>query len=121
MEDIGASAFSLFFTQSPSFLAFPRSRQQAKGRNNAQSLFAVEPIPRDNHIRQMLDPVAPSSLFPGYDEACQSLRPAGLLESFRAVHNPVLIALDGTGHASSQKIHCPNCSCLEHASGDKTC
>jgi hypothetical protein len=28
--------------------------------------------------------------------------------------------LDGTWYYSSQKIHCPNCSCLEHKSGQKT-
>lgn len=64
MEDIGASAFSIFFTQSPSFLSFQRSRQPAKGQNNAQSLFEVGHIPSDNPIRQTLDPVAPQRLFP---------------------------------------------------------
>ena len=120
MEDIGSSAFSIFFTQSPSFLSFQRSRQQAKGQNNAQSLFQVGHIPSDNHIRQTLDPVAPQSLFPVYDQAYQSLRAQGIIESFRAVHHTVLIALDGTWYSSSKKIHCPNCSCIEHQSGDKT-
>lgn len=120
IEDIGASAFSIFFTQSPSFLSFQRSMQQAKGQNNAQSLFQVDPIPSDNHIRQTLDPVAPQALFPVYDEALQSLREQGMIESFRAVANTVLIALDGTWYSSSKKIHCPNCSWIEPASGDKT-
>jgi hypothetical protein len=30
------------------------------------------------------------------------------------------MALDGTWYGSSQKIHCDNCSCLEHTNGDKT-
>ena len=120
MEDIGTSAFSVFFTQSPSFLAFQRSMQQAKGQNNVQSLFAVENIPCDNHIRHMLDPVPPQNLFPVYDEAFQSLREQGVIDSLRAVHDTVLIALDGTWYYSSQKIHCPNCSCLEHQSGGTT-
>jgi hypothetical protein len=121
LEDMGASAFSIFFTQSPSFLSFQRSMQQAKGQNNAQSLFQVGRIPSDNHIRHTLDPVAPHTLFPVSDEAFEGLRQAGIIESFRAVHQTVLLALDGTWYGSSKKIHCPNCSCLEPASGDTTC
>jgi hypothetical protein len=32
MEDIGLGAFSVFFTQCPSFLAHQKTMQQAKGR-----------------------------------------------------------------------------------------
>ena len=45
MEDFGVSAFSVFFTQSPSFLAAHTTRQEAKGRSNAQSLLQIEQIP----------------------------------------------------------------------------
>ena len=120
MEDIGLSAFSVFFTQCPSFLAHQQAMQKAKGGSNAQSLFQIQEIPCDNHIRHMLDGVTPDKLFPLYDEVYQALSQAGLLESFRAVHQTMLIALDGTWHHSSQKIHCSNCSCLEHKSGEKT-
>lgn len=44
MEDIGMSAFSVFFTQSPSFLAHQTTMQQVRGKNNAQSLFQIEKI-----------------------------------------------------------------------------
>lgn len=120
MQDIGLGAFSVFFTQSPSFLAAQKTLQQAKGQSNAQSLFQIEQIACDNHIRDTLDAVPPDKLFPLYDEVYQALRQAGLLESFRAVHQTLLIALDGTWYFSSQKIHCPQCCCLEHKSGDKT-
>jgi len=120
MEDIGLSAFSVFFTQSPSFLSSQKTLEKAKGCSNAQSLFQIEQIPSDNHIRQTLDPVAPDKLFPLYDEVYQALRQEGLLENFRAVHQTLLIALDGTWYFSSQKIHCEQCCCLEHKSGEKT-
>jgi hypothetical protein len=48
------------------------------------------------------------------------LRQGDHLESWRVLHGKLLFALDGTWYYSSQKIHCPNCSCLEHQSGDKT-
>ena len=64
MEDIAASAFSVFYTQCPSFLARQKTMQQNKGRSNAQTLFQIEKIPSDNHVRDMLDEVAPEELYP---------------------------------------------------------
>jgi hypothetical protein len=55
IEDAGLGAFSVFFTQSPSFLAFQDTMQKAKGKSNAQSLFGMQKIPSDNHIRDLLD------------------------------------------------------------------
>ena len=49
MADFALSAFAVFFTQCPSFLSFQRIMEQARGRNNARSLFQVERIPTDNH------------------------------------------------------------------------
>lgn len=63
MEEIGLSAFSVFFTQSPSFLAHQRAMEQNKGSSNAQTLFQVGRIPTDNHIRDMLDPVQPQAIY----------------------------------------------------------
>ncbi len=120
MEDFGLAAFSVFFTQCPSFLAHQKAMQRARGRSNAQSLFQLEDIPCDNQIRQTLDPVPPEKLFPCYDTAFDSLSQSGQLESWRTLAGKLLIALDGTWYGSSQKIHCANCSCLEHKSGDKT-
>jgi len=120
MADIGAAAFSVFFTQCPSFLAHQQSLQKSKGQSNAQSLFHLEKIPCDNHIRETLDPVAPQELFPCYDAVLESLRQSGQLESWRVLQNQLLMALDGTWYYSSHKIHCENCSCLENKSGEKT-
>jgi hypothetical protein len=64
--------------------------------------------------------VPSDKLFPLYDEVYQALRQAGLRENFRAVHQTLLIALDGTWYFSSQQIHCAQCGCLEHKSGEKT-
>lgn len=59
VDDAALSAFSVFFTQSPSFLDDQRRMQRRRGRNNAQSRFGVPPIPSDNQIRNLLDPVPP--------------------------------------------------------------
>ena len=94
--------------------------EQARSRSNAQSLFQIAKIPSDNHIREILDPVRPEELFGLYDQVFQTLRQKGVLEEYRAVHQTIPIALDGTWYYSSQKVHCQNCSCLEHKSGEKT-
>jgi hypothetical protein len=122
MADIASSAFAVFFTQCPSFLSFQQNMEKTSGRNNARSLFQIERIPCDNHIRQTLDSVAPSELFQFFDDLHQGFSDAGLLEAMRAVEQTRLIALDGTWYFSSQakNVHCPNCSCLRHAEGQIT-
>jgi len=122
METIGLSAFSVFFTQSPSFLAHQRAMEQNKGQSNAQTLFQVEKIPTDNHVRDMLDPVSPEAVYPVYDRVYKALAEQGVLDTFRSVHGTRLIALDGTWYFSSQSenVNCENCLKIEHASGELT-
>ena len=63
MEDIGLSAFAVFYTRCPSFLAAQKSMEEHNGRSNAQTLFQIREIPCDNHIRDTLDEVAPEALY----------------------------------------------------------
>jgi len=74
MADIGLSAFSLFFMQSESFLAYQRELEAGRKPSNCHSLFGMAAIPTDNHIRSMLDPVPPSHLQPAFDQALGVLR-----------------------------------------------
>jgi hypothetical protein len=120
MADIALAAFAVFFTQCPSLLSFQQNMEKAHGRNNARSLFRVESIPCDNHIRQTLDPVEPSHFFSLFDELHRAFDETGLLEAMRAVGHTRLIALDATWYFSSQNLCCPNCSCLQHADGKTT-
>ena len=110
IEDIALSGFSVFFTQSPSFLAFQESMQKIKGSNNAESLFGIGKIPCDNHIRNMLDVVPPETVFPIFTFIAETLNTFGHLDVFRSYSNNILCALDGTEYFSSKKIHCVNCS-----------
>ncbi len=110
MADIGMAAFSVFFMQSPSFLSYQRSLEQRRQRSNCQTLFTMEKIPTDNHIRTMLDPVAPDAVFPLFGQALGVLEERGGLTNFRRLDGRVLIAVDGTEYFTSQKLHCPKCS-----------
>jgi hypothetical protein len=110
MADFGLAAFSVFFAQSPSFLAHQRQLAAGHGRSNAHTLFGMSRIPGDSHIRRMLDPVAPDHLFPVFDEVIGDLERSGGLAAFQRLGSRVLIALDGTEYHRSTKIHCPHCS-----------
>src|SRR3954447_22681339 len=110
MADFGLAAFSVFFAQSPSFLAHQRQLAAGHGRSNANTLFGMSRIPGDSHIRRMLDPVAPDHLFPVFDEVISDLERAGGLAAFQRLGSRVLIALDGTEYHRSTRVHCPHCS-----------
>jgi hypothetical protein len=110
MEDAALSAFSVFFTQTPSFLAYQRMMAGRKGKNNAQSLFGVHQIPSDNQIRNLLDPVPPEQVFPVFEDILQVLEQQGQLEGFRSLAGTLLVAMDGTEYFRSSQIHCASCS-----------
>ena len=120
IRDAALSAFSVFFTQSPSFLAHQRAMETSKGRSNAGSLFQIEKIPSDNQIRSLLDPIAPENLSPLFAEILLALEQAGELEQFRVMNGQLLISMDGTSYFSSKAIHCPNCQHRTSASGETT-
>jgi hypothetical protein len=120
IEDTALGAFSVFFTQNPSFLSFQNSMQQKKGKNNAQSLFGVLNIPCDNQIRNLLDEVDPDSVSPVFSYIFNELNDAGHLDNFRSYNGNLLIGLDGTQYFSSKSIHCENCSQKHHKNGTIT-
>lgn len=110
LEDAALSAFSVFFTQSPSFLDYQRRMQRRLGRNNAQSLFGVHQIPSDNQMRNLLDSVPPETLSPVFAEISEGLHHSDYLQPFLSIFNTVLVAFDGTESFSSQKRGCDHCS-----------
>jgi hypothetical protein len=119
MADIGMAAFSVFFMQSPSFLAHQRQlcAGAGHGRSNCETLFAMGSIPSDNHIRDMLDFVEPSSLGGLFDDALAAVERSGALASLTSLDGRLLIALDGTEYFCSNKLSCPRCSTRKRANG----
>lgn len=113
MRDAGLGAFSAFFTQNPSFLAHQQLMQTERGFDNARTLFGIERIPTDNQIRNLLDPVEPSSLWPAFGEALEYAAQQGAVEQMRTKEGHLLAALDGTQYFRSTELHCPQCSRTE--------
>src|SRR4051794_33935974 len=95
MGDIGMAVFSVFFLQSPSFLAHQRQFEAGHGHSNGTSLFGLAKISSDNHVRDMLDPASPDLLHPVFAAALDQLRQIDRgLDVFRRLDGRVLIALD---------------------------
>ena len=117
MADIGLAAFSVFFMQSPSFLAHQRALEGRRKRSNCTSLFGMEKIPTDNHIRDMLDPVAPVALYGMFARTLEALETGGGLGDFQRLDGRILVALDGTEYHRSLKISCPHCSRRKRSDG----
>jgi hypothetical protein len=120
IADAALAAFSVFFMQSPSFLSHQRQMQATKNKNNAQSIFKITKIPSDNQIRNLLDDIAPESVFSVFDHLLQALQITNHMEQFRFLNGQLLIALDGTEYFSSNTIHCDKCSTKEHKNGEIT-
>ncbi|MBF0374118.1 MAG: hypothetical protein HQL39_11960 [Alphaproteobacteria bacterium] len=117
MEDIGVAAFSVFFMQSPSFLAHQKALEEMRGRSNANTLFGMTKIPSDNHIRQMLDGVPTDHFDAVFQHIVRDLEGSGGLKPLRRLGGRTLIALDGSEHFCSRKVHCPRCSTRKRSDG----
>ena len=110
ISDAVLGAFAVFFTQSPSFLAYQRQMKRTKGRSNAESLFHIEQIPSDPQIRNLLDPIEARILYPLFRKVMAKLEQTGHLDAFRFLGDSPLISVDGTQFFSSQRIQCASCS-----------
>ena len=119
MAAVGMAAFSVFFMQNPSFLAYQQAMKESKGRNNDESLFGLQTIPSDNEIRSLLDGVRPEELCGMYRWVLEELDRGGILKGMRSYGNQLLIALDGTWYFRSKKIQCVNCNTQELTDGSR--
>ena len=113
MADALMSAFALFSLKDPSLLAFDKRRDD----DNLQTLYQIKRVPSDTQMRVILDPLPPEELRPAFADVFRAVQRGKVLESYRYLDEGYLLALDGTGYFSSEKVHCPNCMEKHHADG----
>ena len=116
LRDALLSAFAMFSLKDPSLLAFDDRRNDA----NMKALFGIGQIPSDTQTREILDPLDPEHLRPLFGDVFRQLQRGKALEPFEFYNGGYLLALDGTGYFSSQKIHCDSCQVKEHKNGTVT-
>ena len=121
IEDIVMSAFSVFYFQSGSWLNFQRNMHNKTGRSNAKSLFGIEKIPTDNHIRDTLDGIKTKELKQTFNTIYDIALQKSSLDKYRIFDNNICILLDGTYYHHSKKIHCTHCQTKQkkNAEGEK--
>ncbi len=110
------SAFAMFSLKAPSLLAFDKERAEG----NLHTIYGIERVPCDTHMREILDPVSPKWLRPVFKSVFGQLQRGKALEEMVFLDGHSLLALDGTGYFSSQTIHCASCLPKVHRNGSIT-
>jgi hypothetical protein len=116
LTDALMSAFALFSLKSPSLLAFDKERTEG----NLHTIYGIQRVPCDTHMREILDPVSPESLRPVFKSVLTQLQRGKVLEPMVFLDDRYLLALDGTGYFSSNTIHCASCLHQVHRNGTIT-
>jgi hypothetical protein len=116
LTDALMSAFAMFSLKSPSLLAFDRERTEG----NLHTIYGIQRVPHDTHMREMLDPVAPEALRSVFKRVITQLQRSQALASMQFFDDSYLLALDGTGYFSSKAIHCASCLQQVHRDGTIT-
>ncbi len=85
-----------------------------------ETIYGIERVPCDTHMREILDPVSPEWLRPVFKSVFRQLQRGKALEPMAFLEGHYLLALDGTGYFSSTQIHCASCLHKVHRNGSIT-
>ena len=107
LADALMSGFALFALKDASLLAFDQRRQGDP--QNLRMIFHIQNVPCDTQMRTILDRVSPEALRPVFRDVFAKLQRGKVLERLTFVDGYYLLALDGTGYFSSEKVHCQSC------------
>ena len=110
------AAFAMFSLKSPSLLAFDKERAEG----NLETIYGMERVPCDTHMREILDPISPESPRPLFKSVFRQLQRGKALEEMAFLDGHYLLALDGTGYFASKTIHCASCLHKVHRNGSIT-
>jgi hypothetical protein len=113
LADALMSAFAMFSLKAPSLLAFDKERAEG----NLHTIYGIERVPCDTHMRAILDPVSPKLFRPLFKSIFRQLQRGKALEAMTFLDGHYLLALDGRGYFSSQTIHCASCLQKVHRNG----
>lgn len=120
LTDCLMSGLALFGLKYPSLLQFDQDARGERIQHNVKHLWKVNHVPSDTSFRERLDPVSPHELQRGINRIITQLQRGKILETYRYLEDYLLVAIDGTGYFSSEKIHCKNCCTKHHRDGSIT-
>jgi len=114
------AGLAVFGLKCTSLLDYDNQRSNGVVAKNLHDLYHVSTPPSDTYLRERLDEVNPNGIRPAFKKLFAHFQRGKGLEEFEFLNGYVLLAGDGTGHFSSDKISCPHCCKKEHASGTTT-
>jgi len=118
LHDVLMSGFAMMALKDPSLLAFERRKTNEE--HNLRSVFHIKDIPCDTQMRTRLDVVDPHWLRPAYRALFRKAQRGKALEKMVFLQGCYLIALDGTGYFSSEKLFSPFCLVKSCSKSGKT-
>jgi hypothetical protein len=116
LADALMSAFAMFSLKAPALLAFDKERAEG----TLHTIYGIERVPCDTRMREILDPLSPKWLRPGFKSIFRQLQRGKALEAMVFLDGHYLLALDGTEYFSSKTIHCASCLHRVHRNGSIT-
>ncbi len=114
------SCFAIFSLKYPSLLQYEIETKNPRSCENIKKLYFVKNPPSDTYMRERLDLIDPKLLRPAFKQIFSLIQRGKDLESYQYIDGYHLISIDGTGHFSSEKVHCENCCEKHHKSGKTT-
>jgi hypothetical protein len=117
LHEVLNAAFALFVLRFPSLLKFEEHWMESVVRENIQNVFQVSSVPSDTQMREILDDLVPQALRPLFKQLVGLAVQSKALLPYRFYEGKYLIAMDGTGFFSSDKIHCSSCLVRDQRKG----
>lgn len=101
------SGIAMFHFKFPSLLQFDKAKRHDATEKSLKNLYGIKRVPSDTWFRERLDNFEYKKLRPLYRYILRILQRRKILQKFRYLDDHYLVALDGTNHHSSKKVHCP--------------
>ena len=120
LADCLMSALAVFGLKFPSLLQFDEHSNTDVVKYNLKTLYQVENAPDDTNMRQRLDKVDPRFIRPAFTSIFSLLQRGNVLKDYKFLGKYFLVACDGTGMFSSEKVHCESCCEKHHKDGRVT-
>jgi len=105
LTDTLTAAMAMFSLKEPSLLAFEDRRDEPA----IKKLFQIDKIASDSTMREILDGIDIDPLNEAFADLFYELQRGGMLKKWCFHDGYYLLAVDGTGHFSSSKVHCKHC------------
>ena len=109
MADCLMSGYGVHSLKFPSLLNFENEMKKKRNFSNLSSLYGIERVPSDTRMREVVDEVSPEELRPSFKHLFSKAQRSNHLKDFSILGGFYLLAADGSGTFSSDKVFCDGC------------